>query len=473
MKRGFFPRCDGIWCGKCYEADREGEAFPVRLPIDEEGNLMEIKKSDIGRFMYGQPGDHWMTTFQCEVCHFRNVQGRDPCNMTADGNVIRCIHRASLDAFWSREPSTVAKNVGQLKLLDRKAREAGINCERLFPTMGPLPLQDKAGMGVAICVLMRTLDQGVNEETIQFGTASSAKTAFANMWRASTEGAGLETVMARDRTKMFQMSCPTSGDWFERFTLGMHKRMGDKVKLDEAISMGTMLELMRIFEWDFENVRNGNIEEQAEVLFPALFIVLGYCAALRGEEVPMMDLKGAKTLFETGMNHPNPMLQHVVIPLTGRFKNETGEMYHIIPVVLETASGLKPGVWMARMLDWFGKQGVTDGWVFRDNVGRQIRATDYDYEFCRRLAEIQMTKVELIRAEVDVFDAYSLCRSLRRGSDSQAIAQQVAPDDIDLNNRWRRVEQAGSRKATFQKMRQHYADVRILLPALLRYSRAL
>jgi len=77
------------------------------------------------------------------------------------------------------------------------------------------------------------------------------------------------------------------------------------------------------------------------------------------------------------------------------------------------------------------------------------------------------------RTEIDVFDVFSLRRSLRRGSDSQAIAQQVAPDDIDLNNRWRRVEQAGSRKATFQKMRQHYADVRILLPALLRYSRAL
>jgi len=473
VKRGFFPRCDGIWCGKCYEAEREGDAFPVRLPIDEGGNVMEIRRTDVDRFMYGRPGDHWMTTFQCDVCHFRNVQGRDPCNTAADRNIIRCIRRATLDAFWSREPGTIAKNAGQLKLLDRKAREAGLNRERMFPAMGPLPLQDKAGMGVAICVLMRTLDQGKNEETIQFGTASSAKTAFANMWRASSEGAGLETVMARDRSKMFQTSCPTSGDWFERFTLGMHKRMGDKVKLDEAISMETMLELMRIFERDFEKARTEGLEIQAEVIFPALFVVLGYCAALRGEEVPMMDLKGAKELFETGTTHPDEFLRHVVIPLTGRFKNETGEMYHIIPVVLETASGLKPGIWMARMLDWFGKQGVSDGWVFRDHEGRQIRATDYDYEFCRRLAEIQTTRKDLVRMEIDVFDVFSLRRSLRRGSDSQAIAQQVAPDDIDLNNRWRRVEQAGSRKATFQKMRQHYADVRILLPALLRYSRVL
>jgi len=207
--------------------------------------------------------------------------------------------------------------------------------------------------------------------------------------------------------------------------------------LDEAISMETMLELMHIFERDFEKARTEGLDIQAEVIFPALFVVLGYCAALRGEEVPMMDLKGAKELFETGTTHPDEFLRHVVIPLTGRFKNETGEMYHIIPVVLETASGLKPGIWMARMLDWFGKQGVSDGWVFRDHEGRQIRATDYDYEFCRRLAEIQTTRKDLVRTEIDVFDVFSLRRSLRRGSDSQAIAQQVAPDDIDLNNRWR------------------------------------
>jgi len=88
------------------------------------------------------------------------VQGRDPCDMAVDKDIIRCIWRASLDAFWSRESGTVAKNAGQLEFLDWKAHEAGINCDRMFPVMGPLPLQDKAGMGVAICVLMRTLDQG-------------------------------------------------------------------------------------------------------------------------------------------------------------------------------------------------------------------------------------------------------------------------------------------------------------------------
>jgi len=84
--------------------------------------------------------------------------------------------------------------------------------------------------------------------------------------------------------------------------------MGDKVKLDEAISIETMLELMCIFEQDFDKMQAGSLEQQAEVLFPALFVVLGYYAALRGEEVPMMDLKGMKALFETGTNHPDEKL---------------------------------------------------------------------------------------------------------------------------------------------------------------------
>jgi len=63
-------------------------------------------------------------------------------------------------------------------------------------------------------------------------------------------------------------------------------------------------------------------------------------------------------------------------------------------------------------------------------------------------------------------------RSCRRGSDSQAIAQQVAEFDIELKNRWRLQEKAKGRKPKM-RMIQPYADVRILLPALLQFSQAL
>jgi hypothetical protein len=32
-------------------------------------------------------------------------------------------------------------------------------------------------------------------------------------------------VVVRDTAKMFHTTCPTHGDWFERFSKGMHERM--------------------------------------------------------------------------------------------------------------------------------------------------------------------------------------------------------------------------------------------------------
>ena len=46
--------------------------------------------------------------------------------------------------------------------------------------------------------------------------------------------------MARDIKKTYATSCPTYGLWFERFMFGMHKRMGDEVHQDQAITLAVM-----------------------------------------------------------------------------------------------------------------------------------------------------------------------------------------------------------------------------------------
>jgi hypothetical protein len=77
----------------------------------------------------------------------------------------------------------------------------------------------------------------------------------------------------------------------------MHKRMGDKVKQDEAISIEQMLGLMKVFEQDWEKLmrnRNPTHNQIREVLFPALSAIMAFCGALRGEVVPLMDLEATK-----------------------------------------------------------------------------------------------------------------------------------------------------------------------------------
>jgi hypothetical protein len=37
-----------------------------------------VGEKDAGRFLKVRPGDHIMCQFQCDLCHFRNIQRRDP-----------------------------------------------------------------------------------------------------------------------------------------------------------------------------------------------------------------------------------------------------------------------------------------------------------------------------------------------------------------------------------------------------------
>ena len=43
--------------------------------------------------------------------------------------------------------------------------------------------------------------------------------------------------MAKDTRKTYVTSCPSYSLWFERFIVGMHKRMGDVVHQDKAVTL--------------------------------------------------------------------------------------------------------------------------------------------------------------------------------------------------------------------------------------------
>jgi hypothetical protein len=76
-KRGHWEKCEGVWCGPCFQLDEE-DGFPIGVPINDGGEAVLANALDEGRFTCARNGDHLMTCFQCEKCHFWNVQGRDP-----------------------------------------------------------------------------------------------------------------------------------------------------------------------------------------------------------------------------------------------------------------------------------------------------------------------------------------------------------------------------------------------------------
>jgi hypothetical protein len=67
-------------------------------------------------FFVARPGYNLCLPFRCEMYHFRNIQG-SPMYGTGvldDSEMMKCLRRVSLDAFWIREPARVSQNLGKI-----------------------------------------------------------------------------------------------------------------------------------------------------------------------------------------------------------------------------------------------------------------------------------------------------------------------------------------------------------------------
>lgn len=250
----------------------------MKEPEDEDV-FVTLKKKDKLRFLVARARDNLILPFQCDWCHFRNINKRDPLDdKVEDVRLMRCIRRANLDAIWSRESNTV---LGNLRLAGRAvelARSLGIADP--FPSMGPFPLEDTLGMKEAAIMLMRSLDAGKYKDTVQFQTMRKIRGVFANAHHASADGYASTAVMAKDTRKLMVTECVTYGTFFENFVRGCHKRMGDIVKPDRAISLDVLHHVMSLVEADYKVAGS---PEKLQFAIEGSFYLIAFCAALRGK----------------------------------------------------------------------------------------------------------------------------------------------------------------------------------------------
>ena len=210
--------------------------FPIRATYDEEG--AEIKRDDHHtRFKAARDGDHLMVPFQCELCHFRNVQDRDPdAGSPEDVKMMVYMRRVNLDLFWSRDTLSIQANLRGVKRAVKTMEKFKMRYDALFPAMGPHPLKDTFGMAAAVAMLDRSLDPGRHEEHVQFETFRKLRSAVTNLHQASVDGLK-DRVGAYEKNKTWFSSSPTMGFGFTRFMEGIHRRVGDLVKRDEPINI--------------------------------------------------------------------------------------------------------------------------------------------------------------------------------------------------------------------------------------------
>ena len=430
---------------------------------------------DDNRFLSARDGDHLMVMFQCDLCHFRNIQQRDPNRRNAsDAILLSCIRRATLDAMWSREPSTVGANLREWHRGQTLGREI-LGIESVMPALGPFPLKDNVGMGIAATMLWRSLDRGVRAETIQFGTMRRLRSAYSNAFNSSPEMSGM-AVMAHETRRIYQTECPTYGSWFDRFMLGVHKRMGDQSRPQQAVSEDIVRGLLDAMEQEWGDTDETDEKLRWSLATFAVILLAGYLLGLRGEEIMLVDLTVMLRYMEEGRNHPTH--PHVTVPLRGRVESETGERTHHMVLARVTTSGFEPGQWFDRVeVLARGTNRQEQGYLFVDSRGYRQRISDHEAEFGDRLSELRAgdgaRRIRLFDPGLtEVGDAYGLGRSLRRGSTTAARVRKVRDAVVELNNRWRKVEQGRGRQAGL-RMIDHYTDVKLALPALWEYSHAL
>jgi hypothetical protein len=219
--------------------------------MDEDG-FENVIETDADRFKCGRDGDNLLVPFQCDVCHFRNIQRRnpEPSKYAKDGLALSCIRRANLDSLWSREPSMVTTNASQARTMEELGNALGFGS--VAPPMGPFPLEDMFGMKIACVTLMKSLAPGKWEETVQYATARRMRSVYSNLFHASYQGESL-SVMAYETQKMFTTPCPTYGYWYQRFNLGLHKRMGDVVRSDFAVTAEIVNALLNNLEEEWSD----------------------------------------------------------------------------------------------------------------------------------------------------------------------------------------------------------------------------
>jgi hypothetical protein len=464
--------CQKAWCARCYTPRSKPINFFTYEPEDEDGYVW-IKKGDEKRFMVARNGDNLLTHFQCDLCVFRNLHQRDPVLRSQRDDLALCVYRrANLDAFWSRERATVSSN----RLWVRRGVDLSqaVDQQDTYPALGPMPLADVTGHGVAALELMASTRPGAYHAShSQFDTIRKLRSSFSSFWMASPRGVTLSA--GRDlRGGSIRLSdCPTDSEWFRRFSQGMKKRMGQDVRPQLGFSVEVMLALLARLEESWKVLPLGKLKD--DTLGALAYSSLSYANALRGNEGFKLDLNGLVRHIKRGRQ---VRLPHVVAPLLGRFKGRDGERLHLLFMVPVTHSGIKVRCYLEWLVARRSEQGFLHGPAFCDQAGEEIESGVYEGLILEALhvhqdwERAQFSNDHKLLEGVDIDERYGIFRSFKRGAITRAQEAGVSESDVNRVGQWRRVEGARGRQVG-GSMREHYTELVQMLDARLRFSRAL
>ena len=335
-----------------------------------------------------------------------------------------------------------------------------------LPPRGPFPVEDSFGLRIAIAMLVKSLEPGrYTKDHQQFETIRKLRAAYSIMYMSSSLGVGCLKTFGGETAKLTLTNLPTNSSWFERFSLGCLRRMGQDVRQDWAIPVEAIHALLEAL--DGEWLRAQAWMDQHRIAAVGAFIVLAFCGSFRSNEVFLTDLFGLdKYLRELSAEN------HVIVPLLGKYKGEMHNRYHLTPLAATTNSGIQVRLLISRLVDVWWNAGRIHGPAFGTRGCEILEASFIEEKIVDLLFEIRAKSPGILPPDVDFGEEFGGSRSFRRGATSTARVRKVPEDVINLTNRWRKFEHAKGRRPHLA-MQDHYSDIKILIPELVAFSQAL
>ncbi len=426
------------------------------------------KREDDERFISARNGDSTFCPFQCDVCWFVNLKKEMPSKLRLSHvRLLGYIRRVNLDAMWSRESATVSSSLSGLK----KQRRIAIELDLPMPgtLRGPWEVADSWGMQTAIAILRQSQEPGRNKSSYQqFDSVRRLRTSAFNEAQVGAEALGTLSFVSERGNGLALCNGATHSLFFKMFMRGCEKRMGRFVMQDKALDIRILIEVLNNYRQDLQDM---DIEpsRRRDIKFFAAYMGTSMSGALRGGEGFMMERSELVSNIMKGRR--SDKLPHVVMPLMGRFKSETGERNTMFVLAATTASGIRNRELLEEIVEVLIQEGLATvpGPAYCSAKGKAISYKEMNMEFHLALRRVQKERPDLISDDVEVEEVYNIYRSLRRGATSRATELGYDGAVIDMNNRWRKVQLSKGARPAF-KMRELYVELKLVLPSLLRFS---
>jgi hypothetical protein len=190
---------------------------------------------------------------------------------------------------------------------------------------------------------------------------------------------------------------------------------------------------------------------------------------MRGFELPKALLTNLRHCLHIEVG-PHGHRPHAGVFFLGRFKAwSNAEKIILVFLPAVTDSGLRPALWLDRLVKVLESLGIFSGRLFQGTQGKQHSMSSFSEEFYRILFVIHEDNPSLFKPTMDIMKDYHITRSLRRGATTRAMNAGILQPDIDWINRWN----TEGEELIDGPMRVIYSDQKQILETFLRFSKVL